>query len=193
MRPEILNSGYRLGSKLLFAMIRVASGRALPDAARVGFYRPDFYGNLAKDFTHRAMRGPSGWSVADRELMAAVISHVNECSFCIGAHVATSAMAYGDRAKVAAVLSNLDSAPVGESLRATLRMLTKLTREHAITSDDMREVLAAHTTPEQVRDALAICCAFNTTNRLADAFDFEVLSPDGFDSGAKYLLRRGYG
>jgi hypothetical protein len=30
------------------------------------------------------------------------------------------------------------------------------------------------------------------TDRLADAFGFDVLSPDDFEAGAKYLLRRGY-
>jgi hypothetical protein len=43
-----------------------------------------------------------------------------------------------------------------------------------------------------VEDALAVCAAFNTTDRLADAFGFELLSPAGFESGAKYLLKRGY-
>ena len=56
----------------------------------------------------------------------------------------------------------------------------------------MREVLAAGVTPRQVEDAVAVCAAFNTTNRLADAFGFQVLSPEGFEAGAKYLLRRGY-
>jgi hypothetical protein len=34
--------------------------------------------------------------------------------------------------------------------------------------------------------------AFNTTDRLANAFAFEVLSHEGFEASAKYLLRRGY-
>ena len=37
-----------------------------------------------------------------------------------------------------------------------------------------------------------VCAAFNATDRLADAFGFEVLSPAGFEAGAKYLLKRGY-
>ena len=57
-----------------------------------------FYGNPAKHFTHRAMRGPSGWSVGDRELMAAVVSQANECAFCVGAHTATAQQAYADPA-----------------------------------------------------------------------------------------------
>jgi hypothetical protein len=41
-------------------------------------------------------------------------------------------------------------------------------------------------------DALAVCAAFNTTDRLADAFGFELLSPEGLAAGAKVLLKRGY-
>ena len=192
MRLEILNSGYRPGTKLLFAVIRLFSGQPVPDAAKLVFYRPDFYGTQAKKFTHQAMRGPSAWSVGDRELMAAYVSKVNGSAFCIGAHTATAAQAYQDGAKVQAVLANLESAPIQEPLRATLRMLGKLTAEGEVSADDIREVLSAGVSPQQIEDALAVCVAFNTTDRLADAFGFEVLSAEGFEAGAKYLLKRGY-
>ncbi|HTX84222.1 MAG TPA: carboxymuconolactone decarboxylase family protein [Streptosporangiaceae bacterium] len=192
MRLEILNRGYRPRTKLLFALIRTFSGQPVPDAAKVVFYRPDFYGAQAKKFTHEAMRGPSAWSVADRELMAAYVSKVNECAFCIGAHTATAGQAYRDGAKVQEVLADLESAPLEEGLRATLRMLGKLTREGTVNADDMRHVVSAGVSRQQVEDALAVCAAFNTTDRLADAFGFELLSPEGFEAGAKYLLKRGY-
>ena len=192
MRLDILNRGYRPGTKLLFAIIRLMSGRPLPDAAKLVFYRPGFYGARAKEFTHAAMRGPSAWSVADRELMAAYVSQVNESAFCVGAHTATSTQAYRDASLVAAVLADLESAPVPEPLRATLRMLGTLTRESALSADDMRAVLAAGVSPRQAEDALAVCAAFNTTGRLGDAFGFELLSKEGFDAGAKVLLKRGY-
>jgi uncharacterized peroxidase-related enzyme len=192
MRLDILNRGYRPGTKLLFAVIRLFSGHPVPDAAKLVFYRPDFYGTRAKEFTHEAMRGPSAWSVGDRELMAAYVSKLNESAFCIGAHTATARQAYQDGPRVAAVLADLESAPVEEPLRATLRMLGKLTTEEKLGAEDMRDVLAAGVSPQQVEDALAVCAAFNTTDRLADAFGFEVLSPEGFEAGAKYLLKRGY-
>jgi uncharacterized peroxidase-related enzyme len=192
MRLDILNRGYSLPTKMLFAVIRVFSGRPVPDAAKLVFYRPDFYGARAKEFTHEAMRGPSAWSVADRELMAAFVSKVNESAFCIGAHTATAAQAYQDGAKVQAVLADLESAPVADGLRATLRMLGKLSREGKVGAEDMREVLSAGVSRHQVEDALAVCAAFNTTDRLGDAFGFELLSPEGFQAGAKYLLKRGY-
>jgi uncharacterized peroxidase-related enzyme len=192
MRLDVLNRGYRPGTKLLFALIQLLSRQPVPDAAKLVFYRPDFYGSRAKEFTHEAMRGPSAWSVADRELMAAYVSTVNESAFCIAAHSATARQAYQDGPKVAAVLADLESAPVEDGLRATLRMLGKLTREGKVDADDMRQVLSAGVSRQQVADALAVCAAFNTTGRLADAFGFAVLSPEGFEAGAKYLLKRGY-
>src|SRR6516165_2322137 len=102
MRLEVLNSHYSLARKAMFAMIRVFSGQPLPDAARLMFYRPDFYGARMKEFTHESMRGPSAWSVGDRELMAAFVSQANECAFCIGAHTATARQAYQDGPKVTA-------------------------------------------------------------------------------------------
>ena len=192
MRLEFLNTGYRPGTKMLFAVIKLFSRQPVPDAAKLVFYRPDFYGARAKEFTHEAMRGPSAWSVGDRELMAAYVSQANGCAFCVGAHTATARQAYQDGPKVTAVLADLDSAPIEEPLRATLRMLSKLTREGKVGGEDMRHVLSAGVSRQQVQDALAVCAAFNTTNRLADAFGFEVLSPEGFEAGAKYLLKRGY-
>ena len=192
MRLDVLNRGYRSGTKMFFAVIRLVSRHPVPDAAKLAFYRPDFYGSRAKEFTHAAMRGPSAWSVGDRELMAAYVSQANECAFCVGAHTATARQAYQDASKVAAVLADLDSAPIEDGLRATLRMLGKLTREGKVGAEDMRQVLAAGVSRQQVQDALAVCAAFNTTNRLADAFGFAMLSPEGFEAGAKFLLKRGY-
>jgi uncharacterized peroxidase-related enzyme len=192
MRPDVLNHGYGRGTKLLFGVIRLFSGHPVPDAAKLVFYRPDFYGARAKEFTHEAMRGQSAWSIGDRELMAAYVSVVNESAFCVGAHTATARLSYQDGPRVAAVLADLDSAPIEEPLRATLRMLGKLTRDGEVGAQDMREVLAAGASSQQVEDALAVCAAFNTTDRLADAFAFELLTPEAFESGAKYLLKRGY-
>ena len=192
MRLDVLDRGYKPGAKLLFAVIKLVSRQPVPDAAKLVFYRPDFYGSRAKELTHEAMRGPSAWSVGDRELMAAYVSQANECAFCIGAHTATAGQAYQDGSKVAAVLADLESAPVEGGLRATLRMLGKLTREGKVGAEDMRQVLSAGVSRGQVEDALAVCAAFNTTDRLADAFGFEMLSPEGFEAGAKYLLKRGY-
>jgi uncharacterized peroxidase-related enzyme len=192
MRLSILDTGHGFGTKALFAFIRAVSRQSTPPPLKLISYRPDFFGTYTRQVTHEAMRGPSAWSVADRELMAAFISKVNECEYCIKAHSAVSAKAYQDEAKVSAVLSDLEKAPITEPLRATLRMLRKLTLEHAVDVEDMRAVLAAGVSRDQVEDALAVGFTFNVTNRLADAFGFDVPGPQAFEAGAKFLLARGY-
>ena len=192
MRLSILDSGHRLGAKILFAVIRAASRQPTPEVVKLLMYRPDFFGAHMKALTHEAMRGQSEWSVGDRELMAALVSKANTCEYCIKAHTAVSASAYHDGAKVSATLSNLETAPIEEPLRATLRMLDKLTREHAVGAEDMCAVLAAGVSRAQIEDALAVCFAFNVMNRLADTFEFSVPEAKAFEAGAKFLLARGY-
>ena len=181
-----------MSTKALLGVIRLVSRQpvALLHAVKLALYRPEFYGG--GDLTHEAMRGPSAWSVGDRELMAAFVSQSDEAPFCVTAHSATSSQWYRDAEKVTATLADLDTAPIEEPLRATLRMLGRLTREHGIDADDMQAVLTAGVSSAQIEDALAVCFAFNTTARLANAFGFETASPAAMDAGAKHLLRRGY-
>jgi uncharacterized peroxidase-related enzyme len=192
MRLSILDTGHKFATKALFAFIRLVSRQPTPEVLKLIKYRPDFLGDCLKNVTHEAMRGPSSWPVADRELMAAFLSKVNACEYCVKAHSAVSARAYGDGAKVAAVLADLDHAVIEEPLRATLRMLRKLALEHTVSVEDMRALLAAGVSSAQIRDALAVAFAFNTMNRLADVFGFVVPGPEALDAGAKFLLARGY-
>jgi hypothetical protein len=91
---------------------------------------------------------------------------------------------------VRAVLDDVDAAPIDDKLRATLNLLRTLTKQHAVTSEDIRPVLALGVTKPQLADAFAVCFAFNVLDRLADTFDWFV--PDSFEAGATFLLRRGY-
>jgi uncharacterized peroxidase-related enzyme len=192
MRLKILDTGHGLATKALFALIATASRKPVLDIIKLVKYRPDFYGNAMARVTQEAMRGSSTWSVGDRELMAAVVAQTNDCAFCTAAHAAVARQAYKDEAKVAAVLSNLDNADIDDKLRATLRMLRRLTRENAVDVDDMRSLLKAGVSRAEIQDALAVAFAFNTITRLAEAFGFHVPGDDAMNAGAKFLLARGY-
>jgi hypothetical protein len=81
MRLAILDSGHGLGTKALFALIRAVTRQPVVDVIKLVKYRADFYGKPMSVVMHEAMRGPSAWSVGDRELMAAFVSKMNECEF----------------------------------------------------------------------------------------------------------------
>lgn len=192
MRLAILESGHSIGAKALFAIIRIVSRSPVLDIIKLVKYRADFYGGPMQRVTHEAMRGPSAWSVADRELMAAFVAQTNQCEFCTKAHSAVAQRAYGDSRTVSALLSDPGTAAIEEPLRATLLLLGKLTREQAVDADAMRRVLAAGASHQQIEDALAVCFSFNVISRLANTFAFSVPGPEVFEAGAKYLLARGY-
>ena len=192
MRLTILDNGHTFRMKVLFALMRAVLRLPIPDAVKLNRYRPDFYGLPMRVVTQVAMRGPSAWSVGDRELMGACVSQINECEVCTKTHAGVAALAYHDEARVSATLADLETAPIEEPLRATLRLLRKLTREHVVNPDDINPVLAAGVSRQQIEDALAVCFTFNVVDRLSRAFGFVVSSPEAFETGAKFLLARGY-
>jgi hypothetical protein len=81
MRLTILDRGHSLQARALFVLIRMMSGRRAPDVVKTLMYRKDYFGAPMSDLFQEVMRGPSAWSVGDRELMAAYVSKVNACHF----------------------------------------------------------------------------------------------------------------
>jgi hypothetical protein len=81
MRLEKLNSGHKLRHKMLFKMIRVLSGHPAPDVVKMLMYRKEFLGGPLNEVFQETMRGPSEWSIGDREMMASFVSKTNECEF----------------------------------------------------------------------------------------------------------------
>jgi len=94
---------------------------------------------------------------------------------------------------VKAALADPETADLPEKVKAMLRLIAKVTKDHgALTAADMKPVLDAGVTRDGVLEALAVAWAFNVIARLADAFEFEVGPPSAFEAGAKMLLTRGY-
>jgi hypothetical protein len=81
VRLKAPERGERLADRLLYAMIRVVSGFRAPDVVRTLGYRKEFFGQPHRAHTHAVMRGPSAWTVGERELFAAFVSRLNQCLF----------------------------------------------------------------------------------------------------------------
>lgn len=81
MRVRRVEHGHRLKQKLMLGLIRLLSGRRVPDVVKTLMYRPEFFGRQQCEWTQAVMRGSSDWSVGERELFAAFTSRLNQCVF----------------------------------------------------------------------------------------------------------------
>ena len=80
MRLTRVHRGHLLADKMRLAAMRVMTGHA-PGVVRTLLYRKGFFGAKFSELTHEVMRGPSQWSVGERELFAAFVSRLNQCVF----------------------------------------------------------------------------------------------------------------
>lgn len=115
------------------------------------------------------MRGPSPFSPGERELIAAYVSGLNNCTYCHGIHTVT-AEAFGiPEGLLAAAVADLDSAPVDERIRPVLRYVGKLTREPSRMDDvDAEAVFAAGWDEQALHDAVTVAALFNFMNRMVE-------------------------
>lgn len=81
MRLRILDRGQRLGIRLMLRFVRLVSRKEPPDVVKTLYYRPEFWGAPYSTLLNDIMRGPSEWSVGERELFAAFTSRLNQCPF----------------------------------------------------------------------------------------------------------------
>ncbi|MGD9812782.1 MAG: carboxymuconolactone decarboxylase family protein [Sphingobium sp.] len=148
------------------------------------------------DYHDRLLRDPSPLTVAERELIAAYVSALNSCNFCLGAH-AIAAQAYGiDPVVVEALIADLDSAPVEDRLKPILAYVRKLTPTPSrITPGDAAAVYAAGWDEQALFDAVSVCALFNMMNRIVEGsgikLDPRQRSPEEIEARAKRMGRPG--
>lgn len=80
MRLQKVHQGHRLPDKALLAVMRIVMGHA-PGVVRTLRYRKEYFGQPFSELTQQVMRGPSPWSVGEREVFAAFVSRLNQCVF----------------------------------------------------------------------------------------------------------------
>ncbi len=81
MRLRRLREGHALRQRLQLGAIRLMSRREAPDVVKMLKYRVPYLGRQFSPLTHEVLRGPSRWSVGERELFAAFVSGRNRCRF----------------------------------------------------------------------------------------------------------------
>jgi uncharacterized peroxidase-related enzyme len=171
MRLKQVQHGHRFVQKLKFAAAWI-KGKPVSEVTRVLQYRPELFGAHFFGWVVDVMRGPSEWSVAERELFAAFVSRHNECEYCTVAHAAQASTGLPID-QVTAILDG-DSEAVDKKLRVTLSFLKKLTLAPSeVGPNDVLPLRAAGVSDQAIEDAINICAIFNIMNRIAESLDFD--------------------
>jgi uncharacterized peroxidase-related enzyme len=73
-----------------------------------------------RELTQLLLRGPSTLTEGERELIATIVSHGNECKFCTTAHTAAADKLLGECETTQAIKKDIESAPINEKMKALL-------------------------------------------------------------------------
>lgn len=164
-----------------------------PDGTMRHMFRrwPELAGPLA-EFTEVLMRGPSPFSDAQRELIAAVTSATNQCQFCYGTHRAT-AEAFGiDPGVFDQIQADVMHADVDDTMKPVLAYVQKLTLTPSrITQADVDAVFAAGWNDQAFHHATSICGLFNYYNRILEGYGIRMDQAFYDEAGVK-LVELGY-
>ena len=81
MRLACVETGHDTDGLAFLAMVREARGEEPVDVLKTLWYRPDFFGRPFSAALETALRGPSEWLPAERELFAAFVAGRSQCPF----------------------------------------------------------------------------------------------------------------
>ncbi len=144
------------------------------------------------EFHEALLRGPSPFTPAERELIAAYVSGLNHCRYCHAIHTATAEQLGVPAGAVERLLETHDLASIPERMAPVLRYAAKLTREpQAVCKNDAEAILSAGWNETAIYHAAAVTALFNLMNRLVEGLGIE-LDRAYATVAARRLADRGY-
>jgi uncharacterized peroxidase-related enzyme len=116
------------------------------------------------------LRGPSSLSSGEREIIATLVSHRNDCYFCQTSHRAAAAHHLGGNYElVDAVRADYLNAPVSPKLKALLTIAGAVQKGgKSVTSEDVARARTEGATDLEIHDTVLIAVAFCMFNRYVD-------------------------
>jgi uncharacterized peroxidase-related enzyme len=141
------------------------------------------------------LRGESSLTPAERELIATHVSSGNKCHFCTQSHAAAARELYGsERHVVNLVLTDLQTAPLTEKMRALLNIAGKVREDgKLVTSGDVERARAAGADDKAIHDTVLIAAAFCMFNRYVDGLaTWAPAEPEAYEETGVRLASQGY-
>ncbi len=171
------------------AHIKVEEG--IPGIRSLVMFRPET-GKPLYDLAQVLLRGPSPLSEAERELIAAYVSHRNDCMFCMSSHAAAARCLYGEEKNVVdEVLSDMFRSNVSDKMKALLNIAGKIQiLGKEVEPADITAARALGATDKEIHDTVLIAASFSMFNRYVDGLaSFTPTDPAVYEEMGKRMAK----
>jgi uncharacterized peroxidase-related enzyme len=152
------------------AYISVEEG--VPGIRSLFHYSPET-GKPLCNLAQALLRGPSPLSPAERELIAAFVSHRNGCLFCMNSHAMAARCLYGDQKQIVdELLEEQKSSGLSEKMKSLLLIAGKVqSTGKSVTTEDIELARNAGAEDADIHDTVLIAASFSMFNRYVDGLD----------------------
>jgi len=149
---------------------------------------------IFNQLAHGLMRGPSAFTVGERELIGAFVSSTNDCPYCAGLHALVASHFDIPESTLEALALDFEIAPVKQRMRPVLRYVEKLTKTpYKMTHADADAVYAVGWDEFALSDAVLICGLFNMANRIIEGHGVDRATPrEKLRKSGQWLAEFGY-
>lgn len=147
-----------------------------------------------RELTQFLLRGPNSLSEGERELIATVVSHGNQCTFCTTAHTAAASLLFGNKEIAESVKNNIGSAPLSSKMKALL-VIAGMVRESgkSVTNEAIEKAKEEGASDIEIHDTVLIASLFCLYNRYVDGLATALPEDPGYyDTLADRLVHHGY-
>jgi len=165
----------------------------LPGITGLLEYRKDSAAPI-RELTQTLLRGPSTLTEGERELIATVVSHRNQCTFCTTAHTAAANILLGEEETAARVKQDINTAPVSDKMKALLTIAAQVQQSgKEVTTESVQKAKKAGATDLEIHDTVLIAALFCLYNRYVDGLSTVTPTDPAFYKGlGKRLKDNGY-
>lgn len=186
---HIYKKVYQITNQNKMAHIQVEEG--IPGIRSLVMFRPET-GKPLYDLAQVLLRGPSPLTEAERELIAAYVSHRNDCMFCMSSHAAAARCLYGEEKNIVDdVLEDMQQSKVSEKMKALLNIAGKvqiLGKE--VTPEDIAAARALGADDREIHDTVLIAASFSMFNRYVDGLaSFTPTDPAIYEEMGKRMAK----
>ena len=153
-------------------MAHINVPKGVPGIRSLVMFRPET-GKSLYELAQVLLRGESPLPEADRELIAAYVSYLNDCMFCMKSHAAAARCLYGDKKNtVDDVLKDMHRSDVSDKLKALLHIAGKVqVLGKEVTPQDIEAARKLRADDREIHDTVLIAASFCMFNRYVDGLN----------------------